>query len=637
MPKKSSSSKNKPSRSSSKNAPSRKPASKKAAAKKAEAEQPKESVFAQIEASLPEENRANFAEIRKILEKLQDEMTKGFKDTLKGLALLPPSTKKDAEGKDQLDAQGQPIVDKDTINVIALYDDTEQKGRFWDDVIVKNNDIAKKTSERLNVRAVFLQQLWTEFSDSKYDLAQDISVSLPFYDTGYLNAVKIAEVHKQMVLKKFEKYIVSYVMAGSLLQGKATDKSDIDVFIVIDDTDVKRMSRVELREKLRAIIIGMGIEAGELTGIKNKLHIQIYILTDFWQSIRDANPVIFTFLRDGVPLYDRGIYTSWKLLLQQGRVKPSQESIDVYMNSGRQVLQRVEAKLKEIAMEDTFYAMLNPSQAALMLYGYTPATPRETAKLMREVLVKKEKLLEEKYVKIFEDSIRTRKGIEHNDITEITGKRVDELLANAKSFLDRIETLFEEIQKTKANESVADLVEQVERVMRDLIIIDGQAPKADLAKQLKATLVTEGELTEKDLERYTSLLKAKKSYEAGKLTEAELELAKKDGSVLLRGLIETSQRKRLRSQDNYRVSLSVNGKAAEFYVVGSKIYLIDRSAGAVQKAKLTETAFGTPSESSLEALDRALEHAQPRSIVITKALWAALEQHFGGEIQIVAK
>ena len=36
---------------------------------------------------------------------------------------------------------------------------------------------------------------------------------------GMLAAVKIAEIHKSMVLKKFEKYIVSYVLAGSLVQG----------------------------------------------------------------------------------------------------------------------------------------------------------------------------------------------------------------------------------------------------------------------------------------------------------------------------------------------------------------------------------------------------------------------------------
>jgi predicted nucleotidyltransferase len=101
-----------------------------------------------------------------------------------------------------------------------------------------------------------------------------IALSLPIYDTGMLAAIKIAEVHKTMVLKKFEKYIVSYVLAGSLVQGRASKSFDVDVWVVIDDTDVKRMTRAELKDKVRAIIIQMGFEAGDMTGIKNKLNIR---------------------------------------------------------------------------------------------------------------------------------------------------------------------------------------------------------------------------------------------------------------------------------------------------------------------------------------------------------------------------
>ena len=72
------------------------------------------------------------------------------------------------------------------------------------------------------------------------------------------------------------------------------------------------MSRAELKDKLRAIIIGICWEAGERTGIKNKLNIQVYILTDFWESLKEANSIIFTLLRVGVLFEDWGIFCSWK-------------------------------------------------------------------------------------------------------------------------------------------------------------------------------------------------------------------------------------------------------------------------------------------------------------------------------------
>ena len=73
-------------------------------------------------------------------------------------------------------------------------------------------------------------------------------------------------------------------------------------------------------------------------------------------------------------------------------------------------------------MEDTFYAILTPSQAALMMFGLAPPTPRETAELMREVFVKKEGFLEEKFVKILERNIEVRKDLEHGTKKELTGK-----------------------------------------------------------------------------------------------------------------------------------------------------------------------------------------------------------------------
>ena len=138
------------------------------------------------------------------------------------------------------------------------------------------------------------------------------------------------------------------------------------------------MTRAELKDKLRAIIISMGYDAKAITGVDREFHIQVYILTDFWDSLKEAHPVIFDLLRDGVPLFDRGIFMPWKQLLKMGKIKPSEEAIDMFMNSGEQMLNRVKYKLRDIAMEDIFLAILTPSQAALMTYGLPPPAPKET-------------------------------------------------------------------------------------------------------------------------------------------------------------------------------------------------------------------------------------------------------------------
>src|SRR3989344_25539 len=302
--------------------------------------------------------------IKKKLDDFKDKVLDKFGDYIVGITLLPPEKPPEKEVAKE---ENKEKYNPDRIDLLLIVDDTDSKKMTKDELHQKITEIVKKISEDIDKnllpQLVLLTDLWQNSYDGKYDLNKLISIGAPIYDTGMLAAIKIAEIHKSMVLKKFEKYILSYVLAGSLTQGKATQTSDIDVWIVIDDTDVKKMTRAELKDKLRAIIIGMGAEAGELTGIRNKLNIQVYILTDFWDSLKEANPIIFTLLRDGVPFYDRGIFMPWKQLLRMGRIKPSREAIDLFMSTGEQSMARVKARLKEMGMEETFYAILTPSQA----------------------------------------------------------------------------------------------------------------------------------------------------------------------------------------------------------------------------------------------------------------------------------
>jgi len=296
---------------------------------------------------LPKEVQEKLKAIKVKLDKFQKKILEKFDKYIMGVALLPPP--KPVEGKK---------IDKDKISVLVLIDDSDSKKMAKVELKQKLGSImggiATEIDKNIAPQTLLLSELWQNCYDAKYDLLQIIAMSAPIFDNGMLQAVKIAEIHKNMVLKKFEKYIVSYVLAGSLIQGRATKTSDIDVWIVIDDTDVKKMTRAELKDKLRAIIIGMGIEAGEVTGIRNKLNIQIYILTDFWDSLKEANPIIFTLLRDGVPFYDRGIFMPWKQLLRMGKIKPSAEAIDMFMSSGEQMIRRAKLKLKDMGMEDTY-------------------------------------------------------------------------------------------------------------------------------------------------------------------------------------------------------------------------------------------------------------------------------------------
>lgn len=585
--------------------------------------------------TLPKEAQEKLKEIKKKLDEFQKKVVEKFDKYIMGIALLPPEKPKEGE---------QPDIT--TINVMVLIDDSDSQKMTKEELKTKLSSImetiAKEVDKNLKSQTVIISELWQSCYDAKYDMLQPIAMSAPVYDNGMLSAIKIAEVHKTMVLKKFEKYIVSYVLAGSLVQGKATKTSDIDVWVVIDDTDVKKMTRAELKDKLRAIIIGMGIEAGELTGIRNKLNIQVYILTDFWDSLREANPIIFTLLRDGVPFYDRGIFMPWKQLLKMGKIKPSAEAIEMFMGSGEQMLQRVQFKLKDIGMEDIYYALLTPSQAALMVYGIAPPAPKETPELLREIFVKKEGLLEEEYIKTLDRVIHTRKDIEHGTKKDISGKEVDELLGLADKYLKRINRLFTQIQKIKDEEGVISVYDNVITIIRDVMRLEGieRVSDAEMMKLFETELVTMGKIPVKYLRMLEELMKAKKDYDAKKLTKQDIEKVKKDGSLFIKFMVEYLQRKRGRELERTRIRVKHGSKYGEVILLDKEAFIIhdiDHEEKELSKSPINEDgSLGAPVKSSLEELEKALAKIEiPSKVFIKQPIFENLKNIFGKDVEIL--
>lgn len=596
----------------------------------------KEEVAAQEQMikQLPKEAQEKIEKIKTKLDEFQKRVLDKFGKYITGIGLLPPERAQ----------EGKP-VDTNKINVLVLVDDTDSmkmsKTELRDKLFSIVDKIAQDIDKNLIPQVVIYSELWQSCYDAKYDLIGLVSLAAPVYDQGMLAAVKIAEIHKSMVLKKFEKYIVSYVLSGSLVRGEATATSDIDVFIVIDDTDVKKMTRVELKDKLRAIIIGMGIEAGEVTGIKNKLNIQVYILTDFWDSLKEANPIIFTLLRDGVPFYDRGIFMPWKQLLKMGKIKPSDEAIELFMSSGDQMLKRVEYKLKEIGMEDVYYAILTPSQAALMMHGIAPPSPRETARLLRDVFVKKEKLLEEEYVKILEHTIQTRKDLEHGTKKEITGKEIDKLIEDAKKYLSRINKLFTQIEKIREQDTVVRVYESAVTVVRDVLRLEGvhKVKDNEIMAYFESELTQKGLIPEKYLRIFDNVLQAKKDYDQLKLSKSDVEKVRKEGNELMKFLVEHLQRKRGRELERARIRVKHGNQYGEVLLLDTIAFIIhdiDHEDREISKAKInSDGSLGTPEKTTLEEFEKHLSSVEiPTKVFIKEPLFENLRNFFGKDVEV---
>ena len=568
---------------------------------------------------IPEDLRKKFEQLKIKLEKFKKLALKEFQNNITGIALLPPKQE-----------------EKESINVLVLVDDSDtgkiSKFEFRDKIIKTLEKYAAEVDKNLKTEILSLFELRENCFDGKYEILQLIAMSAPIYDPkDMLGAIKIAEVHKTMVLKKFDRYIMSYVAAGSLFRGDKKS-NDIDVFVIVDDTDVKRMSRYELKEKLRSIIITQGYEAKDLTGVNKDFHVQTYILTDFWDSVKDAHPVMFTFLRDGVPLYDRGVFMPWKLLLQMGRIKPSPEAIDMQMDIAEKLLDRIKGKMLSIVVEDIYYSVLNPAQAVLMLYGVNPPTPTETIELMHEIFVSKEKILEEKYVKFLQKVRELYKGVEHGKIKEVKGAEIDELVKEVKDYLERIKKLFSHLEKKSETESVDDVYNACIAVTRDLLKALNIKDEGNIENLLKK-ISDKGEFPKKYLQTFQKIVKARDT----KLSKAENEKLRREARVYIKNILEFVQRKRGFERERSKLRFKYENKEGELYIVNNKLFLIkDIKEKEILKGTLQNNGvISNLAKSSQDELDNELKNIKQEDIFLKDLTIKSLKDAVGKDIEIL--
>jgi len=590
--------------------------------------------------NIPKEVQDKFKELKGKLEKFKKDLLKKFDKYVAGIALLPPEVidPEDAKfiPKEELDKR------QSSIRILVVVDDSDSKKiskfELKDNLKLIIDKSALAIDPNLLPQVMLSSDIVENCYDAKYDILKTIGMSVVLYDpTDLLAAIRISEVHKSMTIKKFQRYILSYVAAGSLFRGEKSN--DIDVYIVVDDTDVKRMSRYELKEKLRSIIVNMGFQAAEITGVKKQFHIQVYILTDFWENVKDASPVIYTFLRDGVPLYDRGVFMPWKLLLKMGRIKPSPEAIDFHMDVGEKLIKRIKNKLLSVVTEDLFYATLNPAQATLMLYGIPPPTPKESIKLMEDIFVKKEKLLEMKYVKILENMYNTFKAIEHYKLKEIKGKEIDKLIIDVEDYLKRINKLFKTIEKRSEGRRVVDFYDACMTIVKDVLNFECVNNK-DYVNGL-GKLVKDGKVPQRFLGIFKSVVKAKKEYDSKKISKQEIEKVRKQSTIFIQAMIEYLQRKKWFDLDKMKLHIQHSGKKyADVYFLEKNVYIVpdlNVKPRIYQKAVLIKNdSIGEIKKIKLEEFEKALVSVTKiKPIDLTGNLMDHLKRLFGDDMIIL--
>jgi predicted nucleotidyltransferase/uncharacterized protein (UPF0332 family) len=497
--------------------------------------------------------------------------------------------------------------------------------------------ISKEVNEKIWVHVLTPIDFWNIGLDSKFDIFEAFSMSYPVYDSkNFLGSLRMSQIHKSLVLRKFEKYVTTYAMGGSFVRGELKKESDIDVIVIIDDTDVKRMSRFELIEKLRGIIYSYISEAMAMAGTKVDFNVQVWLMTDFWERVKDAEPVAFTFIRDGIPLYDRGAFLPWKSLLRMGRIKPSPESIDMFMSSGDKLKDNVDRRIFDILIHDIYWGVMHPTQGLLMLYGLAPQNVYDTAKSFRENFVDKEKLIEKKYADIFDKvALHYYKGFEHGKVKpgDISGSDVEKMFHDSLDYIKRLKDLRGQIEKRIKEK---DIVEIYNNLFGQLESILHKRGEKDVISEFESRFIKTGKFPPKFLESLNFVLSVKKkvlerikeekkktkksSEHVGQITR-DVDNARKIATQITNALIEYTQRCDFLSVD--RARFVIKGKK----FTGEVFFL--RNCYVVHANKVQMISDGKLVDANLEKFEKELVEEKDREKKIDFSALEIIKKSYG--------
>ena len=235
----------------------------------------------------------------------------------------------------------------------------------------------------------------------------------------------VAYEFSKLMIKEFQDFIKAIVLFGSTSRKDKT-KADIDILVILDDVQIQFS---------RPVIQGYRVLTEKIIEkVSKRLHITNMRLTNFWEYIRAGDPIAVNILRDGIPIIDTGIFTPLKLLLYQGKIKPSKASINNYID--RSTYSILSSKNHILAAcIDLYWAVIDAAEATLMKIGDVPPGPGHVHNLIEERFVKTGKI-EKRYSLILHELYHLNKAIEHKEITYVPAHQYQKYMHNAEDFVE---------------------------------------------------------------------------------------------------------------------------------------------------------------------------------------------------------
>ncbi len=230
------------------------------------------------------------------------------------------------------------------------------------------------------------------------------------------------------IKKAYGDLVKSVLIFGSAARGDMKATSDVDLWVVVDDTATKSTEDVtRIHAQIQLLVT-------EFKG----LHVQVTSLTEFWGWMRRGSPELFNYLRVGLVIYDTGFIKPVQRMLKAGLLPPSEETVGLKTKSSEAIIKRVEAGMKAMIF-DLRYAATDACQSVIMHYYKETPDQRHMSEWLEKLV--KEKKLEKEYIEKFEQLNQLWKDIDHERIKKVEVSHLQKAMTLASDIIGRMKQL----------------------------------------------------------------------------------------------------------------------------------------------------------------------------------------------------
>jgi uncharacterized protein (UPF0332 family) len=266
------------------------------------------------------------------------------------------------------------------------------------------------------------------------------------------------------------------------------------------------------------------------------------------------------------------------------------------MRAGEKTKEAVGRRMLD-ALLDIYWSVITPSQALLMLTGCPPPAPKHIVKEMENAFIKKEKMLERRYINTLDKVVKLYKQLEYKKLKEISGKEIDGILKESEEYLKRLSELRKQIENSESKKII-------ERVYSDTIKISktilGRISVEQIPKAFEKELVKTGKVANQHLRILNEIIRVREKSKKGNVDVSEVDKVRRDANTLANALLEYSQRREFACVDKNRMMLEYsNSKKAQLLILSEASFLFYEN----KIKKISDKA----EEVSQEEVSKALE------------------------------